>query len=69
MASDAQTIQVQQQTMSSQQEIIRAQAQMILKLRHILEEQDRKVEELEDAAMGLRSRRPGIDIAPRSRSS
>lgn len=69
MASDAQTIQVQQQTMASQQDIIRSQAQMILKMRHVLDEQDRRIEELEDAARGLRVRRLDAAVAPRSRSS
>jgi hypothetical protein len=69
MASDTQTIQVQQQTVTAQQEIIRSQAQMIRKLRHVLEEQDRRVEELEEVERGLRLRRPGLEVAPRSRSS
>ncbi|KAF1940906.1 hypothetical protein EJ02DRAFT_493510 [Clathrospora elynae] len=65
IASDSQTIQVQQQTMVSQQDIIHTQTQMIAKLRYVLEEQDARMEELEDAARGLRVRR----AAPRSRSS
>jgi hypothetical protein len=67
IASDAQTIHVQQQTLTSQQDIIRSQAQMIVKLRHLLEEQDKRIEELDEVARGLRVRRP--DVVPRSRSS
>jgi hypothetical protein len=67
IASDAQTIHVQQQTLTSQQDIIRSQAQMIVKLRHLLEEQDRRIEDLDEVARGMRVRRP--DAVPRSRSS
>ncbi|KAH3908942.1 hypothetical protein HBI56_124410 [Parastagonospora nodorum] len=69
IASDAQTIQVQQETMASQQDIIRSQSQMIMKLRHLLEEQDQRIEELDEVARGLRVRRSGLDLAPRSRST
>lgn len=68
IAADAQTIQVQQQTLASQQDIIRAQSQMIVKLRHLLEEQDRRIEVV-DEARGLRRKRPGMDGVARSRSS
>jgi hypothetical protein len=47
MASDSQTIKVQQETMRAQQEIIRSQAQVISKMRMVLEEQDRRIDELE----------------------
>jgi hypothetical protein len=69
IASDAQTIQVQQETMASQQDIIRSQSQMIMKLHHLLEEQDQRIEELDEVARGLRVRRSGVDLAPRSRST
>ncbi|KAL5113698.1 hypothetical protein ACEQ8H_008427 [Pleosporales sp. CAS-2024a] len=69
IASDAQTIQVQQQTMASQQDVIRSQSDMIMQLRHVLEQQDRIIDELDEAARGLRVRRPGPELAPRSRSS
>jgi hypothetical protein len=69
IASDAQTIQVQQQTLTSQQDIIRSQAQMIVKLRHLLEEQDRRIDDLDETARAFRVRRPGVDAAPRSRSA
>jgi hypothetical protein len=69
IASDSQTIQVQQQTLASQQDIIRSQAQMIVKLRHLLEEQDRRIEDLDEVARGLRVRRPGFDAGMRSRSA
>ncbi|KAL5386726.1 hypothetical protein PMIN06_010816 [Paraphaeosphaeria minitans] len=49
IASDAQTIQVQQDTMVAQQETIRAQAQMIKNMRLLLETQDERIEELERA--------------------
>ncbi|OAG01397.1 uncharacterized protein CC84DRAFT_1060187, partial [Paraphaeosphaeria sporulosa] len=49
IASDAQTIQVQQDTMAAQQETIRAQAQMIKNMRLLLERQDERIEELERA--------------------
>jgi hypothetical protein len=42
---------------------------MIVKLRYLLEEQDRRIEDLDEEARGLRVRRPGVDLAPRSRSS
>jgi hypothetical protein len=69
IASDAQTIQVQQRTMASQQDIIRSQSEMIMKLRHLLEEQDRRIEDLDEIARGVRVRRAGVDVVPRSRSS
>jgi hypothetical protein len=68
IAADAQTIQVQQQTLASHQDIIRSQSEMIMKLRHLLEEQDRQIEEVNETR-GLRCRRPGMDGIMRSRSS
>jgi hypothetical protein len=47
MASDSQTIKVQQETMRAQQEIIRSQAQVLSKMRMVLEEQDRRIDDLE----------------------
>jgi hypothetical protein len=41
---------------------------MIMKLRQLLEEQDRQIEEVNEAR-GLRCRRPGMDGIMRSRSS
>ena len=48
MASDSQTIEVQQETLCSQQDIIRSQAQVIRRMRQVLEEQDARIEELEE---------------------
>ncbi|KAF2030069.1 hypothetical protein EK21DRAFT_34640, partial [Setomelanomma holmii] len=47
MASDSQTIKVQQETLCAQQDIIRQQAQVIAKMRMVLEAQDARLAEME----------------------
>lgn len=56
MASDAETINVQQRTLETQQDTVRSQAHMIKQMRDILEMQDTHIAQLEETVAGLRAR-------------
>jgi len=56
MASDAETIQVQQRTVETQQDLVRSQAQIIQQMRDILEMQDAQIVQLEETVASLRAR-------------
>lgn len=57
MASDSETIKVQQRTLETQQDVVRSQAQTIRQMRDILDMQDAQIVQLEDTITNLRNRR------------